>query len=308
MSLPPIDEYALNPQQLKTGLQTIKKRQRNLTLLTFTSVSVLIVSAVMLFIQHDMVYSFFGLSSSVQQLHIPVSAGDLTYQLGESSDYFLNFLSFIGWLFLKLIVSFIGAFFLVGFLRKFQFFRIRFQSFVLKFVGWILSFIVLWSGLTYVQYDLNHDDRAADQKLVHYEKNIQESQLAFEMEDAQLAKPVQAYLLAQAALMHKPVDRATAIPLVQSLINTEQQNPAKFREYGFQPEQLWAMQNQLFDKTMTPMAQSVEKQVQQANVVEVVVRWVLITVIVLTLVLSLILYLLSQHFKSRINRIEQGLH
>jgi hypothetical protein len=89
--LPPIDEYALNPQQLETGLQTIKKRQRNLTLLTLTSVSVLIVSAVMLFIQHDMVYSFFGLSSSVQQLHIPVSAGDLTYQLGESSDYFSNF-------------------------------------------------------------------------------------------------------------------------------------------------------------------------------------------------------------------------
>ena len=306
--MPPIDEYALKPQQIESGLKTIKQRQRNLMLMSFMSISVLIVAAVALFIQQDLVYSFFGLSLTVQQLHIPVSTGELSYHLGNQSDYFfVNFLSFIGWLFLKLVVSFIGAFFLVGFLKKFNFFRIRFQSFVLKFVGWILSFIVLWSGLTYVQYDLKDDDQAAYHKLVHYEKNIQDSRLAHELHELDVADPVKAYLYAQAALLHQPVDRATAIPYVQSLMNAEQNYPAEFREYGFQPEQLWTMQNQLFDKTMTPMAQSVEKQVQQANVVEVIVRWILIAVIVLTLVLSLLLYLLAQQFRSRIVRIEQGM-
>ncbi len=305
--MPPIDEYALKPQQIESGLKTIKQRQRNLMLMSFVSISVLIVSAVALFIQQDLVYSFFGLSSTVQQLYIPVSAAELSNHLGQQTDYFVNFLSFIGWLFLKLVVSFIGAFFLVGFLKKFQFFRIRFQSFVLKFVGWILSFIVLWSGLTYLQYDLKDDDQAAYQKLVHYEQNVQDSRLANELQDLDVAEPVKAYLYAQAALLHKPVDRATAIPYVQSLMNTERNHPAEFREYGFKPEQLWTMQNQLFDKTMTPMAQSVEKQVQQANVIEVIVRWILIAVIALTLVLSLLLYLLAQQFKSRIVRIEQGM-
>ena len=306
--MPPIDEYALNPQQLNAGLKTIKQRQRNLVLLSLTSFSLLIVSVVGLFIQQDMVYSFFGISQTVQQLHVPVSAGEVASHLGHQSDYFVNFLSFMGWLFLKLLVSFIGAFFLVGFLKKFPFFRIRFQSFVLKFVGWLLSFILLWSGLTYVQYDLKDNDQAAYQKWVQYDKNIQDSRLAQELKEAEVATTVQAYLYAQAALLHKPVDRATAIPYVQSLINSEQQNPAKFREYGFQPEQLWTMQNQLFAKTMTPMAQSVETQVSQANIINSVVRWILIGLIALTLVLSSILYLLAKQFKSRIARIEQGIN
>ncbi len=91
-------------------------------------------------------------------------------------------------------------------LKEFQFFRIRFQSFVLKFVGWLLSFILLWSGLTYVQYDLKDNDQAAYQKWVQYDKNIQDSRLAQELKEAEVATTVQAYLYAQAALLHKPVD------------------------------------------------------------------------------------------------------
>ena len=89
--MPPIDEYALKPQQIELGLKTIKQRQRNLMLMSFVSISVLIVAAVALFIQQDLVYSFFGLSPTVQQLHIPLSAGELSYHLGSQSDYFSLF-------------------------------------------------------------------------------------------------------------------------------------------------------------------------------------------------------------------------
>ena len=115
---------------------------------------------------------------------------------------------------------------------------------------------------------------------------------------------MKSYLLAQTALLHHPADRAAAIPQVQALIQAEKNDP-QFLEYGFKPEQLWTMQHQLFQKTMTPMAQSVSKQAAQAELLNSTLRWVLMFVIALATLLSLILYALARQIKNRTVRIEQ---
>ncbi|RKG50206.1 hypothetical protein D7V64_12935 [Acinetobacter cumulans] len=304
--MPPLDEYAVRPQQIETGLVTLKKRQRNLMLLGITSSVFFIASVIGLFVQQDFVYGFFGLTTQVEQLHLPSSIDAQLANFSQQPDYFVNLLSWFGWLFLKLFVAFIGSFLVIHFLRKIRFFYVRFQSFVLKFVGWLIAFIVLWSGLTYVQYDLKSEHYGEYQQLVRYDKNIQESEISHYLNESNVALPVKNYLLAQTALLHQPADRATAIPYVQALIKAEQHDP-QFLSYGFKPEQLWSMQNQLFDKTITPMAQSVSKQVAQANVLSTVVYWVLWATIGLFFIMSALLFILSSHLKSRIQRIGQHL-
>src|SRR5690606_40951951 len=71
-------------------------------------------------------------------------------------------------------------------------------------------------------------------------------------------------ILAQTALLHKPQDLSAAKPYVFNLVEAEKQD-AKFEQYGFKPEQLWTMQQQIYGQAMTPVAKSVNTQVQQAN-------------------------------------------
>ncbi|CAB1214003.1 hypothetical protein [Acinetobacter bouvetii] len=298
----PLDEYAVNPQQIESGVVLLKKRQRNLMLLGICSASFFLASIVAFVLQQDFVYSFFGLSTELQQLHMPMSVDANLAELSQHTDYFSNLLSWFGWLILKLLVSFIGAFFVIHFLKKIRFFYIRFQSFILKFVGWLIAFIVLWSGLTYLQYDLN-DEHDVYAEAIQYDKNIQQSELAQDLQRSDLDAPVKAYLLAQAALLHKPVDKDAAIPQVLALVKAEKIDPA-FIEYGFKPEQLWTMQHQLYGKTLTPMAASVEKQVQQADQLSSVMQVLIVAFIFLTGFLSLILFILAKGFKERIQRIE----
>ncbi|MDN5525723.1 hypothetical protein [Acinetobacter sp.] len=305
--MPRLDEYAVNPQQIESGVVVLKKRQRNLMLLAMTSSTIFLASVVALFLQHDFVYSFFGISTELKQLHMPMSVDANLAELGQHTDYFSNLLSWFGWLILKLFVSFVGAFFVIHFLKKIRFFYIRFQSFILKFVGWIIAFVVLWSGLTYLQYDLNDDDRDVYAEAIQYDKNIQQSELAQYLQQADVDAPVKAYLLAQTALLHKPVDKDTAIPQVLALVKAEKTDP-NFIEYGFKPEQLWIMQHQLYGKTLTPMAESVSKQVQQAEKMSVVAKFFIIVISVLFAILSLVLFFLAQHLKARIVRVEQRIH
>jgi uncharacterized Tic20 family protein len=305
--LPRLDEYAVNPQQIESGVVVLKKRQRNLMLLAMTSSTIFLASVVALFLQHDFVYSFFGISTELKQLHMPMSVDANLAELGQHTDYFSNLLSWFGWLILKLFVSFVGAFFVIHFLKKIRFFYIRFQSFILKFVGWIIAFVVLWSGLTYLQYDLNDDDRDVYAEAIQYDKNIQQSELAQYLQQSDVDAPVKAYLLAQTALLHKPVDKDTAIPQVLTLVKAEKTDP-NFIEYGFKPEQLWTMQHQLYGKTLTPMAESVSKQVQQAEQMSVVAKFFIIAISVLFAILSLVLFFLAQHLKARIVRVEQRIH
>lgn len=305
--MPPLDEYAVHPQQLESGLKVLKRRHRNLMLLGITSTTLVITSIIGLFVQQDFVYSFFGLTTQVEQLHIPSSVAGNLASLGHQSDYFVNLLSWFGWLFLKLLASFMGAFIVMHVLRKIKFFYVRFQSFVLKFVGWLIAFIVIWSGLTYVQYDLRDDHYQEYQQIVQYDKNIQDSEISRNLAQSDLALPIKQYLLAQTALLHQPIDRATAIPLVRALIQAEKNDP-HFLDYGFKPEQLWTMQNQLFNQTLTPMAESVSKQVAQAELLNRVVYWVLLLIITLSTLVSFLMFVLASRIKSRTIRIEQRIY
>ena len=304
--MPPLDEYAVNPQQIESGMVALKKRQRNVMLLCISSTTIFLASVVALFLQHDFVYSFFGVTTELKQLHMPISIDSHLAALGQHSDYFTSLLSWFGWLILKLFVSFVGAFFVIHFLKKIRFFYIRFQSFVLKFVAWLLSFILLWSALSYVQHERQDDTQQVYAKIVHYEKHIQESELARYLQNAEMAAPVKAYLLAQTALMHHPADKDAAIPQVLTLVKAEQQDP-QFLHYGFKPEQLWTMQQQVYGKALTPMAQSVHKQVQQAQQLNTLVYYMNLAVMALMLILSAVLWFLSRHLQQRILRIQQQL-
>ena len=91
--MPPLDEYAVSPGEIKQGVVALKKRQRNLMLLGITSSTVFIASIIGLFFQQDLVYGFFGLSTEVQQLHLPVSVDATLASIGDSPDYFFSLLS-----------------------------------------------------------------------------------------------------------------------------------------------------------------------------------------------------------------------
>ncbi|WP_166166778.1 hypothetical protein [Acinetobacter sp. SA01] len=302
--MPPLDEYAVNSQQIENGVVMLKKRQRNVMLLAITSSTIFLASVVACFLQHDFVYSFFGITTELKQLHIPLSVDANLAELGQHRDYFSNLLSWFGWLILKMFVSFMGAFFVIHFLKKIRFFYVRFQSFILKFVGWIIAFIVLWSGLTYLQYDLNNEENDAYREVIQYDKNIQQSELAQYLQRSEVDEPVKAYLLAQTALLHQPVDKDAAIPQVLALVKAEKTDP-DFFEYGFKPEQLWTMQHQLYGQSLTPMAKIVSRQVAQAEQMSSVVQILIIAAAILFGILSVILLLLSQHLKRRIFRVEQ---
>lgn len=302
--MPPLDEYAVNPQEIKQGVVALKKRQRNLMLLGLTTSTVCIASVIGLFFQQEMVYGFFGLSTQLQQLHLPVSVDANLASIGDSPDYFFALLSWFGWLILKIFASFIGAFFLVGLLKKFRFFYVRFQSFILKFVGWLISFIVIWSGLTYWQYDLRNDREDAYQQVVYYDSNINDSEVARYLVDSDIASPVKSYLLAQTALLHKPVDLSAARPYVAQVVEAERQDN-KFEQYGFKPEQIWTMQQQVYGKSLTPVAQSVDRQAQQAEQVSKITNVIIIGIAILFALLSLIIFALANSIKGRSLRIEQ---
>lgn len=302
--MPPLDEYAVKPQDIKQGVIALKRRQRNLMLLGLTTSTVFIASLISLFFQQELVYGFFGLSTEVQQLHLPVSVDAALASIGDSPDYFFSLLSWIGWLIIKIFSSFIGAFIVISLMKKLRFFYVRFQSFVLKFVAWLIAFILIWSGLTYWQNDLRNDQDDAYQQVVYYDSNINDSEIARYLADSEIAAPVKSYLLAQTALLHKPVDLSAARPYVAQVVEAEKKD-AKFEQYGFKPEQIWTMQQQVYGKSLTPVAQSVERQAQQADEVTKIVNIVIIGIAILSALLSLILFLLAHSIKGRSLRIEQ---
>ena len=304
--MPPLDDYALRPQDLKQGVLGLQKRQRKLTWFAVTSTALCLASAIFLFFAQDVVYSFFGLSMSVQQLHVPMSLDADLAQLNDHSDYFFNLIAWFGWLFLKLIVSFIAAFIVLRILKKFRYFARRFQSFILRFVAWLIAFILLWTGLTAWQYDMKNDQRERMQEAVYYQRSIQESEIAQALVDSSAPNTVKNYVLAQTALLQKKPDLATAKAYVAQLIDAEQREP-QFAQYGFQAEQLWTMQQQVYAKSLTPMANSVMPQAKQAETITQLVYWATIAVCIALALLSGLLWVLSHFMQAKLNRIGQRL-
>ena len=300
----PIDDLSVQP--IDQRLDILKKRQRHLMIWFFLTSTFGVVIIASLFLQKEFIYRFFDLSVHVQALDLPYHVQELV-PFKQPVDYFFNLLSWFGWLFLKILVSFIGAFLLVSWMKKFKFFQQRFQAWTQRILAWVISFILLWSGLSYIQYDWKDETKQAYQQWMSYENNIVESQIAQDLQQANISSTEKAYVLAQVALLHQPVDRKSANVYVNQLIFAEKNNPVQFKEYDFKPEQLWVMQQQLYGKSITALTQPLDLSAQQAERVSQIVNVVLWGMILLVAALSAILYILAKHLKNRRVRITQKL-
>ena len=300
----PIDDLSVQP--IDQRLDILKKRQRHLMIWFFLTSTFGVVIIASLFLQKEFIYRFFDLSVHVQALDLPYHVQELV-PFKQPVDNFFNLLSWFGWLFLKIFVSFIGAFLLVSWMKKFKFFQQRFQAWTQRILAWVISFILLWSGLSYIQYDWKDETEQAYQQWMSYENNIVESQIAQDLKQANISSTEKAYVLAQVALLHQPVDRKTANVYVNQLIFAEKNNPVQFKEYDFKPEQLWVMQQQLYGKSITALTQPLDLRAQQAERVSQIVNVVLWGMILLVAALSAILYILAKHLKNRRVRITQKL-
>ena len=300
----PIDDLSVQP--IDQRLDILKKRQRHLMIWFFLTSTFGVVIIASLFLQKEFIYRFFDLSVHVQALDLPYHVQELV-PFKQPVDYFFNLLSWFGWLFLKILVSFIGAFLLVSWMKKFKFFQQRFQAWTQRILAWVISFILLWSGLSYIQYDWKDETKQAYQQWMSYENNIVESQIAQDLKQANISSTEKAYVLAQVALLHQPVDRKTANVYVNQLIFAEKNNPVQFKEYDFKPEQLWVMQQQLYGKSITALTQPLDLRAQQAERVSQIVNVVLWGMIFLVAALSAILYILAKQLKNRRVRINQKL-
>jgi len=299
-----IDEFSVQP--IDQRLVVLKKRQRHLMIWFFLSSALVLMTITALFFQKEFVYRFFDLSMHVQTLDLPYHVQDLI-PFKQPVDYFFNLLSWFGWLFIKIFVAFIGAFLLLRWAKKLNFFRQRFQAWTLRVVAWIIAFTLLWSGMSYIQYDWQDETEKAYQQWMSYKNNIIESQIAQDLNQSNASATEKAYVLAQVALLHDPIDRKTANIFVNQLINAERNNPAQFQKYDFKPEQLWVMQQQLYGKSITLMTQPLDLRAQQAELIAQIVNVVLWGLLLVTIAISMVLYFLASHLKSRRNRIAHQL-
>lgn len=304
-------------QQLDPKLQAdflqdfrqLQQRQSRLRLNMLLSLLLLAVSLLLLFYHQQLCYAIFEFSPQLQHLHLPLSAERLAAELGASPDYFMQFITWLLWLGIKLCGALLAASVLLFYLKKINFIRRRSRGFIRHCLIWLGLFALSWWGLASIQHKLVLEDRIQEryQKAMAYTSHIQQSELYQRLEQLQLAEPINAYLLAQTALLHRPSDRATATVYLQQLLQLEQQQPAEFQRYGFQPEQLFAMQYELYAKPISPSAQAVAAKLQQINLWSGYSYW-LFSILSLLFLASLILCAaLNWRLKLRIARITQKL-
>nr|WP_314370617.1 hypothetical protein [uncultured Acinetobacter sp.] len=300
----PINDFSVQP--IEQRLDALKKRQRHLMIWFVLACTLVVITVASLFLQKEFIYRFFDLSTHVQALDLPYHVQELV-PFKQPVDYFFNLLSWFGWLFLKILVSFIGAFLLLSWMKKFKFFQQRFQAWTQRVLAWIIAFILLWSSLSYIQYDWKDETEQAYQQWMSYQSNIVESRIAQDLHQADIAATEKAYVLAQVALLHQPVDRKTANIYVNQLISSEKTNPTQFKSYDFKPEQLWVMQQQLYGKSITSVTQPLDQRAQQAERVSQIINVILWGITILAIALSTILYVLAKNLKNRRVRITQKL-
>lgn len=297
-----MDDYAQTPAEIKAGMLQLKKRERSLNLAIIVSMTLGLISLVAILTQQEMIYSFFGVNEYVQQLHVPVSADEYLTTFGEQRDYFWNFLSWISWIIIKLLSAFFGAFIVLSILKKIKYFQVKFQSLIMRFVSWLIAFIVIWGGVTYLQYADDDDPQAQYAQLVHYDRNIQQSAIAQHLRETNTTGTVADYLLAQTALLNQ--DKIVAKVYLERLIQAEKQQPS-FEQYGFLPQQLWSMQYQVYGEARTPFAQKMLAQAHQAQTISVWLERILIVLVVLLSLMILICWMMRKAIKSRIKRINE---
>lgn len=292
---------------IQTGIVQLQKRHTRLRMISIGLSTSALFSAVALVFQQDFIYSFIGVSQTVQHLHIPYQMDAALTHYDSGADYFYNLLLWLMWFGFKLGACFIGAFVSIALLKKMRFFYVRFQSFILKFVGWLIAFMLIWAGLTYVQYQLKDDQAQQQYDLVHYEQQIQHSEIAQRLDELDADATNRAYVLAQTALLHQPLDRDTAMAYSAQLLQAER-TQANFIEYGFKPEQLWSIQHQLYGKSMSPLAKSVDAKVLKADRVSQLGYIFLWTVLLGLLVLAALCLGFASRLQRRIARIQLKLN
>lgn len=300
--MPSVKHYPIHPEDIQARLVSLKKRQRGLSVFGIAALSVCALAVLFSFTLQPVIYGFFDLSTQIKQLHIPAGFEGQLF-VDEQPDYLITLLSWLGWLILKLTVSFFGAFIFVRLLKKFRFFKVRFKSLILRFVAWLIGWILIWSGLTFLQYHQQSDEAQAYAELVQYDQRIQTSPIFQYLQQARSPQPVKDYLLAQTALLHRPIDKDAAVSYTSSLIRAERTDP-HFFEYGLKREQLWTIQHQVYGKSITPMAQSIDAQARQAARISEVTQRLSWGLSFVAFLVGAILYGLNVNIKARIRRIE----
>lgn len=302
------DMSPIQQDELQQGVSVLEARRNKMQMFMMLSGVIAVMSFVALVFNQSLVYAFFDISNSVQQLHIPIGAVGIESHLGKNPDYFGRLLSWVMWLGLKIIVALIGASLLVHYAQKIQFFKKRLYNFGKRFLAWIIALMFIWMGVTAIQSEVietnQHQEDYAE--FVEYDTHIAQSDLYQYLQRYSIDPVTQDYLLVQAALLHQPVDKNTALAYVAKLIQAEKQDP-QFVAHGFKPEQLWIIQHQLYGKAVTPLAQSAAKKVAKADLIASYSQWIWLSGLVIFLVLMSIFYGLTHQFNRRLVRIENRL-
>lgn len=295
--------------EFEQGLVQLKARRNKMRASMMLSLLLGIMAVVALYFNQQLVYALFEISPTLQQLHVPFSAQSVQDRIGGQNDYFSHLIQWILWLGLKLSMSFVGAILLIFYAKKLSFFKQKFKGFVQTTLAFVISFILLWAGLSFAQYEWVGDDPKQEQYLeaVEYQTNIQQSDVYRYIQQSKIDEPVADYLLAQTAILHRPIDREVALAYLSKLAKVEQNDASQMVANGFKPEQLWMMQHQIYGKAVTPFAETVQTQVNEANRIVQIMRLILVGLIISFAVLMMIFYLLNWRLNKRLGRIEQQL-
>lgn len=287
------------------GLTVLKQRSRSFYVRFALSLFLTVIFILTWFLADEFVFSYYQIHQQLQYVHIPFSANQLAYN--NESNYFSNLIIWILWFFAKFITAIIGSVLLIRLAKKLSFFKKRIQGWGKHTLAFVLSSMLIWSGLSVVQY-ISDDvrDQRHRQQFFQYQNHIEESTVYYALRNSDTPKTVQYYILAQTALLHDPSDLGIAKGYVEQLRIAEKNDP-QFAQYGFSANQLWIMQQQVYGQSLTPFAQSVQSKAEQAEKNQHLLMNVTGILAMVSLILLAFYGLLFWRFKLRIERIQQHL-
>lgn len=290
-------------------LGELRARRNDMRVYMVLSLLIAISSLLALIFNQQLIYRLFEISPTLQYLDIPATADVIRQQVGEQQDYFGHLLGWLFWLLLKPLVAFIGAFVVLHYAKRIRFIQRRMLSFGKKILAWLIAFLLLFSGLVWLQAEFrdSEDVREKYAAAVQYKQDISQSRMYFYLQRHQVAEPVADYLLAQTALLREPSDVNTAKLYMARLIQAEKQNTDLALQYDLDNKQLWAMQQQLYGKSVTASAKSVEGNIPYVTQITAYSRWLFIILLVIFVVFSVVFYGLYRQFNQRLRRIHQQL-
>ncbi|WEH92988.1 hypothetical protein PYR76_16675 [Acinetobacter soli] len=106
-----------SPRRYPSSSCQFEKRQRGLSVFGIAALSVCALAGLFSFALQPVIYGFFDLSTQIKQLHIPAGFEGQLF-VDEQPDYLITLLSWLGWLILKLTVSFLVLLFLYAYLKN----------------------------------------------------------------------------------------------------------------------------------------------------------------------------------------------